>query len=81
MGEGSVSSAARETGGSQVSSNPTFIPPGEALFLCFDLFHYHWVGKISWRRKWQSTPVFLPGKFRGQRSLLGYMGLQNVRHD
>ena len=22
-----------------------------------------WVGKIAWRRKWQPTPVFLPGKF------------------
>ena len=31
-----------------------------------------WVGKIPWRRKWQPTPVFLPGKFRGQRSLAGY---------
>ena len=30
------------------------------------------VGKICWRRKWQSTPVFLPGKFCGQRSLLGF---------
>ena len=28
--------------------------------------------KISWRRRWQSTPVFLPGKFHGQRSLAGY---------
>ena len=27
-----------------------------------------WVGKI-WRRKWLPTPVFLPGKFHGQRSL------------
>ena len=27
------------------------------------------VGKLSWRRKWQPTPVFLPGKFHGQRSL------------
>ena len=26
----------------------------------------------SWRRKWQTTPVFLPGKSRGQRSLAGY---------
>ena len=26
-----------------------------------------WVGKIPWRRKWQPTPVFLPGKFHGQR--------------
>ena len=30
-----------------------------------------WVKKIPWRRKWQPTPVFLPGKFRGQRSLMG----------
>jgi len=28
--------------------------------------------KIPWRRKWQPTPVFLPGKFHGQRSLAGY---------
>ena len=27
---------------------------------------------IPWRRKWQSTPVFLPGKSHGQRSLAGY---------
>ena len=27
------------------------------------------VGKIPWSRKWQSTPVFRPGKFHGQRSL------------
>ena len=31
-----------------------------------------WVGKISWRRKWQPTPVFSPGKSHGQRSLAGY---------
>ena len=31
-----------------------------------------WVGKITWRRKWQSTPVLLPGKSHGQRSLVGY---------
>ena len=30
------------------------------------------VGKIPWRRKWQPTPVFLPEKFYGQRSLAGY---------
>ena len=28
-----------------------------------------WVGKIAWRRKWQPTPVLLPGKSQGQRSL------------
>ena len=31
-----------------------------------------WVGKILWRRKWQSIPVLLPGKSHGQRSLVGY---------
>ena len=31
-----------------------------------------WVGKIPWRRKWQPTPVLLPGKSHGQRSLVGY---------
>ena len=31
-----------------------------------------WVRKIPWSRKWQPTPVFLPGEFHGQRSLLGY---------
>ena len=33
---------------------------------------FPWVGKIPWRRKWQSTPVFLPGKSHRQRSLVGY---------
>ena len=31
-----------------------------------------WVGKISWRRKWQPTPVFLPGKSHGWWNLAGY---------
>ena len=31
-----------------------------------------WVRKIPWRRKWQPTPVFLPGKSHGWRSLVGY---------
>ena len=42
-----------------------------------------WVGKIPWRRKWQPTPVFLPGKSHGQRSLVGYSpwGHKRVRLD
>ena len=28
------------------------------------------VGKIPWRRKWQPTPVFVPGELHGQRSLV-----------
>ena len=38
-----------------------------SAFLC--------MGKIKgfcWRRKWQPTPVFLPGESHGQRSLVGY---------
>ena len=35
------------------------------------------------RRKWQSTPIFLPGKSHGQRSLAGYIvhGVTRVRDD
>ena len=31
-----------------------------------------WVRKTPWRREWLSTPVFLPGEFHGQRSLVGH---------
>ena len=31
-----------------------------------------WVRKILWRRKWQPTPVLLPGKFWGWRNFIGY---------
>ena len=42
-----------------------------------------WVGKIPWRRKWKPTPVFLPGEFHGERSLVGYnlWGRKRVRHN
>ena len=39
-----------------------------------------WVRKIPWRRKWQPTPVFLPGKSHGQRSLVGY-STWGLKHD
>ena len=35
-----------------------------------DIFKYSVV--FSMRRKWQPTPVFLPGKSHGWRSLVGY---------
>ena len=39
------------------------------------------MGKIPWRRKWQPTPVFLPGKSHGRRRLgLQSMGSQRVSH-
>ena len=45
--------------------------------------HKTWVTKIPWRRERQPTPVFLPGKSHGQRSLAGYSpgGHKRVRHD
>ena len=39
---------------------------------CRRLMFNPWSGRCPWRRKWQLTPVFLPGKFHGQRSLVGY---------
>ena len=33
---------------------------------------WSWLGQIPWRRKWQPTPVFLPGKSHEERSLVGY---------
>ena len=31
-----------------------------------------WVRKIPWISEWIPTPVFMPGKFYGQRTLVGY---------
>ena len=41
------------------------------------------IGKILWRRKWQPTPVFLPGKSHGQRRHIGLqsMGSQRIQQD
>ena len=40
-------------------------------------------GRFPWRRKWQPSPVFLPGESHGQRSLMGYSpwGLLRMGHD
>ena len=42
-----------------------------------------WVGTIPWRREWQPTPILLPEKSHGQRSLASYSpwGSQRVGHD
>ena len=39
---------------------------------CKRLSFNPWVGKVPWRKKWQPTPGFLPGKPPRQRSLAGY---------
>ena len=63
--------------GGSVVKNP-LANAGDVKGLKFD----PWVGKIPWRRKWQPTPVFLPGKSHGQRSLVGYSpgGRKGIEH-
>ena len=40
-----------------------------------------WVGKIPGRRESLPTPVFLPGEFHGQRSLMGYSSWDRKESD
>ena len=40
-----------------------------------------WIRKLPWRRKWQPTPVFLPGKFHRQKSLAGYSPWDPIESD
>ena len=57
----------------------------------FQPFIYHnldsqllpWILLLIWRRKWQATPAFLPGKSHGQRTLVSYSpwGHKRVGHD
>ena len=44
----------------------------ESACQCRKCGFHPWVSKIPWRRKWQPTPVFLPGKPHGQTGLAGY---------
>ena len=41
--------------------------------------HFHFSLFMHWRRKWQPTPLFLPGESQGR--WLPSMGLHRVRHD
>ena len=50
---------------SQISASIYWIPSR-------DQGSFPWVRKIPWRREWQPTPVILPGKSHGQRSMVGY---------
>ena len=44
---------------------------GLSFLICKMSFLHPWVRKIPWRKAWQLSPVFLPGEFQGQRSLVG----------
>ena len=63
----------------QIKTRPTCFTSGASgkesacqCRMCGEVGFDLWVWKIPWRRKWQPTPVFLPGKSQGQRSLEGY---------
>ena len=51
---------------------PDDLPGKESARNAGDIGDDRWFPKNPWRRQWHPTPVFLPGKFHGQRSLVGY---------
>ena len=62
--------------------------PGRLQSMGLQQVGQDWVTSLSlftfmhWRRKWQPTPVFLPGESQGRRSLVGSsMGSHRVRHN
>ena len=55
----------------QYLSLPWCLSGKKSAFQCRRLGFDPWVRKILWRRKWQPTLVFLPGKSHGQRNLMG----------
>ena len=55
-----------------INGLPWWFSGKESTCQCRRCMFDPWVAKIPWRRKWQSTPVFLLGKSHGQRSLAGY---------
>ena len=62
---------------------PWWVSDKESACLCRRCGFDTWVGKVPWRRKWQPTLVFLPGKSQWQRSLANYnpRSHERVRHD
>ena len=65
------------------SGLPWWLSGKESTCQCWRLRFSPWIRKIPWRRKWKPTPVFLPGKSHGQRSLAGYSpwGCKTVGHN
>ena len=51
---------------------PGYLDDKESALNAGDLSSIPGLGRFHWRRKWRPTPVFLPGKSHGQRSLVAY---------
>ena len=62
---------------------PWWLSGEESTYQCRKRRFDPLVKKIPWKRKWQPTPVFLPEKPNGQRSLTGYSpwGRKRVRQN
>ena len=56
---------------------PRWLSGKESACQCRRRRFNSWVGKIPWRRKWQPTLVFLPGKSHGQRGHKSWTRLSN----
>ena len=64
-----------------LSGLPAWLSGKESTCQCRRCRFNPWVGKSPWRRKWQPTTVFLPGKSHGQRILAGYSPRGHKRVD
>ena len=66
-----------------VSEFPWWLSSKESSCQCRRRKIDPWVGKMPCKRKRQPTPVFLPGKSHGWKSLAGYSprGCKNIRYD
>ena len=62
---------------------PWWLSSKDSTCQCRRLKFDSWVGKIPQKRKWQPTPVFLPGKSHGKKSLVDYTvhRVPRGRHD
>ena len=68
---------------------PWMEEPGRLQSMGLQRVRHNWATSLSlstfmhWRRKWQPTPVFLPGESQGQRSLMGcrLWGSHRVGHN
>ena len=69
----------------QIKGLPWWISGKDPVCQCRRWRFDPWVRKIPQKRKWQPTPVFLPGKSQGQRSLMGHtvhgVSCRRVGHD
>ena len=60
---------------------PRWLSGKESACQCRRCRFNPWVGEIPWRRKWQPTPVFLPEKFNGQKSVMELLSVGSQEFD